>query len=351
MMLARIISIRLEPSVGDAVSSYKEHPLVFENVLIQVLPFDKPGLEDVKVIMASKKLSHYPHKDEHNRIIIPKDECKELERAVEFFANSISITQRVKRDIRSPSPHIGFITEIPEEEAWLSATSGMFIEERDVIVEAKSRIPFDVENLAKIADRLEGVTLLSEILASDHGTGRFREIVRFFEAAFSLSSTEMDKKLYQFLETNGLGYTRSEVKSWLDLRHSASHGDKKKSNYLVLESDVNRILSRMTQAAYDVLFNKKVWGSNSNERREAWSPSISVLQGKSINIKQGGDVFNFVILDIANKYPVDFHFEGQVLEYLKINIKGFWSEWHEEAHVTSQEGRQDVTLLRLPKIT
>ena len=51
---------------------------------------------------------------------------------------------------------------------------------------------------------------------------------------------------------------------------SATHADVRRR--FVLESDVRPVTSRMEQAAFDVLLNKRAWREPSLERRGAWVP-------------------------------------------------------------------------------
>ena len=90
--------------------------------------------------------------------------------------------------------------------------------------------------------------------------------MRLFESGFALEFSQMAKKLTQFLNP-AFGYTRSEIASWIEMRDPLTHADGKRSDLILLDSDVRKVTQRMEQAAYDVLFNKQMWRDRSRSRR------------------------------------------------------------------------------------
>lgn len=182
----------------------------------------------------------------------------------------------------------------------------------------RSPIEFTLENINSLTDRSEGVALLSEVYCNSE-SGQFREYVRFFELAFSLPFTQLEKKLYEFLKPMPFGYTREEIQEWIELRHPSIHADMKKTEELAFTSDVRIFLMRMEQAALDVLFNKKIWCNNTVARRSSWKPDtfltakngkIMVQQGKALSML-------FRVYDDFGTYPRD-------LKASLTNIKENW---------------------------
>ena len=61
------------------------------------------------------------------------------------------------------------------------------------------QIPVDSDLVSGLQDRLDGVALLAEAYSHSQESGRYNEYVRFFEAAFALQFSQIQKKLMQFL--------------------------------------------------------------------------------------------------------------------------------------------------------
>ena len=99
-----------------------------------------------------------------------------------------------------------------------------------------------------------------------------------FKRAFRLGPFDLIDPLAEFLAPGHVGYTHEEVRRWIELRQPATHADRRP--YFVLERDVQPVVERMIQAAYDVLFNKKIC-KTSPERRSAWSPTAGTSDPES----------------------------------------------------------------------
>jgi len=169
------------------------------------------------------------------------------------------------RTILSPHPSVALLPEGDNERKWIEESTGI-ISKRSAVPDAIFRIELNEKMLECLSDRLDGVALLAEMLSHTHSTGKYHELIRFFECAFQLSPTKMDKKLSQFLRKSGLGYDRDEVKTWLEIRNAATHADRKNDKNFVVELDVTKFIPRMEQAAYDVLLNKVKWRDRSQDK-------------------------------------------------------------------------------------
>jgi hypothetical protein len=158
-----------------------------------------------------------------------------------------------------------------------------------------------------MGDRLEGVASLADFFSTNHAVGRYREATRFFEMAFALPISDVEKKLTQFLTSGPFGYTRKEVASWLLPRHGAVHGDRKKTTQLTWESDVRQYLNRIEQALLDILYNKQDWGRPSHTRREIWTPAYRTSSpdgGLSLTKGMAGTI-RLQLLDAWHAFPHD----------------------------------------------
>lgn len=71
-------------------------------------------------------------------------------------------------------------------------------------------------------DRPDCLQLLAEALSNSHPTGRFRELIRFFERAFAKSGKPLVRLLDAHLSGNQeLGFSRGEVANWEKHRNLA----------------------------------------------------------------------------------------------------------------------------------
>ena len=220
---------------------------------------------------ATISLSEFPKTDEKGKLLIDDRIRRKCEHGICMLANLLSVFNACSKSIYSPYPCVAVEYENENEMAYLQSSSGFFvIERRDN--GAYMPIEFKPEYVSQLTDRLDGVTLLSEHYSSSE-SGKYRELVRYFELAFKMAFVQIEKKLFQFLRGSTYGYTRHEIKEWIGLRHSSFHADQKKSLEISITSDVQSYLMRMEQAAIDVLFNKKHWRSSSSLRRDIWRPT------------------------------------------------------------------------------
>jgi len=241
---------------------------------------------------------------------VPEAERKACERAIEAYANTISVASRTSRSISSPSPCVAFVAEDDAEKVYLQGASGI----RGAgglggIPDMHSTIPITDEIVRGLADRLEGVSLLSEMNSQTSALGRYRECTRFIELAFAGTFTDTGKKVIQFLLGSVAGHTSDEVKAWFSHRHGSVHGDKKRTKKLVIETDVRHFMPRMELAVRDILLNKAKWHDRSSERRQLWKPSASTTSpdGLKMMVVQGttGPGVTAQLLDQFSAYPFD----------------------------------------------
>jgi hypothetical protein len=137
-------------------------------------------------------------------------------------------------------------------------------------------------------------------------SGRFRDFVRFFEAALALSFNQVQQKLLQFINPV-CGYTKEEIADWVRRRDPMTHADGKKTDFIFLDADVRELTMRMEQAALDVLFNKETWHNPSRKRRQFWDLTASTTSIKGdLMIQQGSELsVQFQLYDHFGVFPMD----------------------------------------------
>lgn len=245
---------------------------------------------------------------DNNQIVIPEVARKRTENVIEGIASAIAVAENCAPTISSPEPCAALIPEDAQERSFLEATDGIAVDHnRRAFGKGVYRVPRDIIVQA-MESRLDGIILLAEGLSQEHPTGRLHEFVRLFELAFALSSTNLVEALAKFLSASDLGYTEDEVRLWIkELRDPATHADGKYHADFALQSDVRPAISRMEQAAYDVLLNKVDWHNPSTQRKEVWRPFAGTLgMNADVFIVKGKDVkIQFQLLDGFCAYPLN----------------------------------------------
>src|SRR4029453_885970 len=256
MNLVRLATFSLEA----ATEQWKSWTLQLGNVRVQTHGSWRKEKSLKLLASATLRLSQYPEITSEDLVIVPADLRSQAEFALETAANLISIIERSKRSISSPTPCVVFIPE--------SKKTGIGL------LRAWYRVQEGRHGWGACSSGLHGRSeagrgpfrwrlLLAEAMAHEHATGKFHELNRFFERAFTRRGTHLVKPLFKPLEPANLGYTKAEIKEWVfDLRHPATHADRNRS--FLLESDVRPVVGRMEQAAYEVLLKKEFWRNSAS---------------------------------------------------------------------------------------
>lgn len=314
MKLVRFVFINY-PKLPDA---YEKWQFVIGDVEVASLKRQQTESETMFFVYAIIPLKHLPKVTKENLIVVPKNERKHLEVAIEHSANLISLENSVKRDISSMSPYIAFYPESDEELSWLEKSDGV-LSERKVnkgSIKGSFEIKLD-EMLLHLTDRMDGVALIVESICQTHRSGKFHEYIRFFERAFKVSARKLIKPLSAFLEKSDLGYLEIEIEKWIDIRDPLTHADQR--NYFYLQSDVAPYINRIEQAVYDVLFNKVKWRDAGIDRRNVWKPlSGSTSPGADIFVTQGKD------LKLHIEFMDEFDAFAESFKILNNLPKGCW---------------------------
>ena len=277
------------------------------DVELKVLGSWKPEGKLRLLVAGITALSSYPDVDDKNSVIVPIEARKITEATIEAFANLVSIGEMCSRSISSPTPWVAFIPEDADASAWLEGKNGIAY---STSTESRFRFSTESEILQELLkDRLEGVALLSEALSHTHPTGQFHEYIRLFELAFATASAQLVAPLAHFLIGNRQSYTKPETKYWLtELRHQATHADLHLQSRFILASEIRPILTRVQQAAFDVLFNKTDWHSSTTTRRNLWRPMafVGTPDSRTLVIRQGSTPTQVSqLIDGFGSYPID----------------------------------------------
>lgn len=238
-------------------------------------------------------------------VIIPDDERRELEFALETVVNAFAVFGHCKRTLSSASPSIALVPDYEVERRGLESSKGI-LAHRQSVTSVHDPFAMDSEMLASLGDRLPAAALLAEAHSHNLSAGKFHEYVRVFESAFALPFTQLTKKLLQFLRPV-YGYTGDEIGSWVAMRDPLTHADGKKSGHIFLDADVRKVIRRMEQAAYDVLFNKAIWHDRSKTRRDVWKPvAATTSPAGDLVVKQySTPVITAQLFDEFGVFPMD----------------------------------------------
>ena len=313
MKLVRLALLTLTPPVAaDQGWQFKYGP-----VSLSTSRCSGPETASKFLLAAEIGLSDMPVTDEKGLLKVSGPQRELAEEAIEVFGNLLAVSLHARRHISSPIPWLGLVPETDDDRLLLNDSDGIVLEGHGV-----PRFPYTLdpeEAIAYLADRLDGVAIVSEAISSEHASGCFRELIRLFERAFTLGGAQLVKPLATFLGQAEFGYTEDEIKYWIeDVRHPLTHADRRAD--FLLEKDVRPYAGRVMQAAYEVLLNKLRWRDPETERRTIWLPDCgsSSADGDSFITKGCDAHLGYQTLDDALVFPIDL---GGVLSELP---EGVW---------------------------
>lgn len=252
------------------------------------------------IIAASTQISHPSAID--GMVQAPKEAREKCERAIEYIADLIAVQRKTTRAITSVDPCVVLELEDEDDRSFVASLKGM--ENGSKVRSVHPYVgPDDIERLVTMYDRRDGVMLMAEALSHKAQSGKYKELVRLFENAFEKKHKKVISFLTGFLDEK-MNYSLEEVRGWLLLRNGMNHADKTSNPVVYSEADVVHLVARMEQAAYDVLFNKKNWGTKDTERRELWTPETYMADPNPAYVRgKGGCEADFVLTDAFNVYP------------------------------------------------
>lgn len=250
----KVKQVRIDPIEPVVIDEHKKGNNIISIFLSARMNVDREGLISM---------------DEDKNIVLSDELLDECHKSIEAVSNLISVSNHCRREIHSFDPTCGFIPDNDQDRELLGSSVGS---KRKNIVIHKSSCHFNLDNfnLTFFIDRLDGLSLLSEALSHQHGTGRYHDLIRFFERSFGSTGQNLHKPISQFLSSANLNFSKKEVEKWtVNLRNSITHAHDSK---FLVELDVLPFIERMELAAYDILLNKTNWNDCSSERRNIWQP-------------------------------------------------------------------------------
>ncbi len=255
------------------------------------------------LLIAQMPLKYLPKITSDSGLVVPEQQRRQLEEFIENIANVISVCFNSPRRISSPSPCVALTAETPADQALLG--SAQKLHTPMVTFPNSVALSADFEkHLSELTDRLDGVAMLAEAIATGHASGRFREFIRLFERAFKLNGMNLLMPMTEFFANTRFEFTQDEIRLWLKKRDPITHADQR--NEVLFERDVLFEVRRMEMATYDVLFNKSVWRSPNVDRRAVWSPLAWTTSHSGVAVVAGSEAtLKFQLFDNFGVYPLD----------------------------------------------
>jgi len=232
-----------------------------------------------------------PEFDPSGRVIVPDEDRRRTEAAIEEFADVLAVAHQCRRTIRSPQTCVALV---PESAGEFGTATGLSYELGPRQSGARLLPELCADKVpAAIAGRPEGLRLLASALSEEGSGGRAREYYRLIEAAFGEGIGTLKKPLHEFLKTtpHAMNFTKKETDRWVAMRGATMHGDR----YIAPNAAIAPYLDRLQWAAYDLVLHKENWGMKDSDRR----PGIPILSGPTAD----GSV---VIFYPSATVPVEF---------------------------------------------
>ncbi|XYD08803.1 hypothetical protein R1A27_28345 [Methylobacterium sp. NMS12] len=231
------------------------------------------------IISGFHKAKYLPKVTADRLIVFPKKVRILLEDYIETFCNIVAISLNCSRNITSGRPMLAMKPETHEDLSYLSQVKGFYVKQQNCVVN-KGKHNFDTNiYLPYLTDRMDGVALLAEALHAKSATAQVHEFIRLFERALSLSGRKLIEPLTAYFAGTIFGYTAEEIKNWIKIRDGATHADARNEFYI--NGDCGWYVSRLEQAAYDLLLNKLSWRTPNLERRNIWVPDSGTTNDDS----------------------------------------------------------------------
>lgn len=302
MRLARLAAVTLNPRPKDAPPSFR---LDSDAASVEVIKAS--GVEPSKpwyVIRGLVPIAE-PSVNAEGLLEVPAGPRAKAEAMIQHAADLLSVTARCQRSLGSCAPSFAFVPENDADRRLLARAVGVSpgISKAPQVLSS----PLDLALVSEaVLGRWDGLALLAEALAHSRASGRYRDLVRFFEMAFQRPFTVCAKKLNQFLRVD-FGYTVSEIRNWQNLRHPFAHADRAGVTGIATEHDARPVVGRMTQAAYDVLLNKAEWRSFSSGRRDTWQATAFTADstGSGVVVQGSPARIEVQVLDEFGVFPIN----------------------------------------------
>lgn len=302
MFLLRILGLRLTPPPPQGMKMKLE--LGEAEVVIDGGP-ERNGARWYLTV-ARISLRHRPKRTAGREVVIPDRQRVAARAVLEAAANVSALGVGARRELSSPNPYVAFEAESDEERQWLGESRGIQGGLDGVAQHNLDHLlPLTTDTVTSLTDRWDGVALISAARTANRTTGSFLDYIRIFERAFGRAAPGIAEQLATFLDPR-FGYTAEEIHHWTTaLRGSTAHADQRRS--FLLDSDVRPYLSRVEQAAWDILMNKARWRCNDIERRDAWAPEGGLVSasGHLVIAQRTTPRVVAQLLDRWQEFPLD----------------------------------------------
>lgn len=160
------------------------------------------------------------------------------------------------------------IAESPEEVEQLAmlGTKSIF-ENTSFSIIMRSFDPSDIsgdESVFELQKKETGLRLYAAAMAQYEPAGQFRELWRVFEAAFRKQDDALVTMLSKYQPAKELGFSKSELKKLLVLRHRSSHANSQAGIEGLRTVDIatREKFDRLKTLVEQVILTKKNWGSS-----------------------------------------------------------------------------------------
>jgi hypothetical protein len=232
---------------------------------------------------------------------------RRAEDGLRFFASSLAVQSQIPCRLWSPTPYLALAGDDDDDRELLDECVRIRLPKLEAFYPMAGpglEWPLD---LSSMTDRRDGVLLLGAAVTASHGVRKLHELFRLFENAFATAGANLVDPLHRFLSAHpwDLGYTHPEVKAWVDnLRHPATHADLQRQATFASDHDVQGHLVRIEQAAYDVLFNKRIWHTAGPDREERNSLRCAMSATGEMIHSDGARVRTFSGWDLHHAFPL-----------------------------------------------
>lgn len=293
-----------------AVDGNREPPAPAGAGVTVMWPFER---DRVMVAASATVAAGPPDIDGDGRLRVPSGPRSRAEAALEEFADLLAVGHQCARVVRSPMAASVTMSaaDDTEQAAIAGVTEFAMPDDAEKAPTARVIAAIHPSQLSEVlGDRLDGVALMADALSEVNAVARARELFRFFERAFTRGSSRLTAPLAKFLRSHprqdALAYSTEEVQHWLTtLRGQTIHADERPT--FARTGELRPHLGRLEVAAYDVLFNKKVWRSENTSRRQGVSILSAVKPDRrGVVLLSPAAELRMSWLDRFERYPTDF---------------------------------------------
>ena len=177
-------------ALGSPADGWNSFRLTHDGVTVAPLGTARGPDPPLLLLSATVSLDQRPPVDPNGFVEVPEDARRRAETALQVTANLLSVATGGSRALSSPSLAVAFHAQDSHERDWLGQHRGIAAVEHGRSLPTFS-VRLEERHLAVLGDRLEGAALVAEALANSHLTGRFHELVRVFELAFSENANRL----------------------------------------------------------------------------------------------------------------------------------------------------------------